>query len=277
MSREQFLDYLARCVADNFITEDEAVALLKKFDAGELDEKTLPLPLNKTITETTEDDVKRAALILVTLGILSAVNGSFRFPRMSERQQERTATGLQDRFAVTVRKYARDLVESNDLPAWQISMSQTLQEHIVQQAMMGRLRELTPSEIATLDSVVKTQQAFLSRFADEQASRVLQDNPWSEGYIGSRSEQYNGEARAEFYRQKESDSEDGTVYDYISVDDNGTCQSCLDAEAAGPYLPNDGPMPAELCEGSGFCRCRREARFSPQEAAELRNELRSAA
>lgn len=276
MTRDEFLDYLARAVADEFLSEDEAVELLRKFDAGEIDEKTSPLPLNETITPTTEDDVNRAAIILVTLGILSRAGDSIRFPRITERQQEQAATRLQDRFADKVRGYATTLIESRNLPTWQTSMSQTVQEHIIQQNLMGRLRPLTNEEIRDLDSVIRTQQAFLSRFVDEQSVRVLQDNPMSEAYIGARSEYYNKEARTMFFRTKEEDAEDGTVYDYESVDTPSTCQPCLDAEAAGPYLPGEGPMPSEICEGGGFCRCRRVARYSPTEAAELRNELRAA-
>lgn len=276
MSREQFLDYLTRAVADEFLTEDEAVEFLRQFDKGTLDTSMLPLPLSETIRETTEEDVNAAAIVLVTLGILSRVKDSIRFPRMTPKQQEQTATRLQDRFAASVRRYAKELAESSSIPAWQISMSETLQEHIIQQALMGRLRPLTIEEIATLDSVVRTQQAFLSRFADEIASRNLQGNPFSELQIGARGEQYNGEARAEFFRGVESDAEDGTVYDYIALDDNRTCQPCLDAEAASPYLPGEGEYPGSVCEGGGFCRCVREARYAPDEAAELRNELRAA-
>lgn len=276
MSREDFIEYLVRLVADGFVDETEAADLLRRFDAGDIDEDTLPLPLNETITPTTEDDVNKAAIILVTLGILSRAGDAIRFPRMTERQQEQTATRLQDRFADKVRGYAKDLIESKNLPAWQTSMSQSVQEHIIQQNLMGRLRPLTSEEIRDLDSVIRTQQAFLSRFADEQSIRALQDNPMSEAYIGARSEYYNGEPWTMFFRAKEEDAEDGTVYDYESVDTPSTCQPCLDAEAAGPYLPGEGVFPSEVCEGGGFCRCRRVARHSPSEAAELRNELRAA-
>lgn len=269
MDRDSFLDYLTRAVNESFITEAEAVELLKKFDAGDIDEPMLPLPLDEAVTETTEQDMTSALLVLVTLGIISK---GFKFPRMSEKQQEQAATRLQDRFAGIVRGLAPVALEN--VSGWQATFGRTIQEHIIQQAVMGRLRPLLPSELATLDRVIRAQQAFASRFADEHAAGLLMGNSFSVEYIGHRSELYNGEARAEFYRQKEEEeAEDGTVYDYISVDDNGTCQPCLDAEAAGPYLAGEGEYPGTVCEGRGFCRCTREARFAPDEARELRGEL----
>lgn len=270
MKRVDFLLYLIRAVKDNFLTEQDASALLRKFDAGEIDQSMLPIPLDEAITSTTEDDAQKGILALTVLGVVS--NGVFK--RLTESQQERTATTLQERFAKEVRGFAYKSLE--DLGGWQRSMSRTVQEHIIQQSLLGRLRPLSAEEIKTLDSVIRTQQAFASRFADEQASRLLQGNPFSVDYIGARSEQYNGEARAEFYRAKEGEAEEGTVFDYISVDDNGTCQPCLDAELASPYLAGDGAMPGDVCEGRGFCRCTREERFDPETAATLRDELRVA-
>jgi hypothetical protein len=272
LKRKAFLSYLTRAVSDGFLSEDEATALLRKFDSGEIDDSVLPLPLNEAITTTTEDDIRRGMIALAVLGVI--VPGGFK--KLTERQQEQTATKLQERFAENVRGYAKQLAESGNLPKWQASMSQTVQEHIIQQSLMGRLRPLTAEEITTLDSVIKTEQAFLSRFADETAARLLQDNPFSEEYIGSRSEQYNGEARAEFFRAKEEDAGEDEVFDYVSVDDNGTCQPCLDAEAASPYLAGEGNFPGSVCDGGGFCRCTRERRIAPDEAAELREGLRAA-
>lgn len=271
MSRDEFLDYLTRAVSEDFLTEREAIELLRRFDRGEVNESMLPLSEDEAITPLDDDAVNRALIALAALGIVSQVK-DVRFPRWSERQQEATASRLQDRFAETVRGFAYKAIK--DLPDWHRSMSLTVQEHIVQQAMMGRMRPLLPSELATLDRVVEAQQRFALRFADEQASRLLMGNPFSVEYVAHRSELYNGEARAEFYRQKEEEeAEDGYVYDYISVDDNGTCQPCLDAEAASPYMAGDGPMPGSECSGGGFCRCTREARYDPDAAAELRREL----
>lgn len=270
MKRKDFLAYLIRAVKDSFLTEQEARALLRRFDAGDIAESMLSLSLDEAITPTTEDDVQRGIVALAALGIVT--NGTLK--RLTERQQEQTATKLQERFTKEVRGFAYKSLE--DLGGWQKSMSLTIQGHIIQQSLLGRLRPLDAQEIKTLDRVIRAQQAYASRFADEQASRLLQGNPFSVDYIGARSEQYNGEARAEFYRAKEGEADEGMVFDYVSVDDNGTCQPCIDAEQASPFLAGDGALPGDVCEGRGFCRCVREERYSPDEAAELREGLRAA-
>ncbi len=267
MKRKEFLAYLVRAVKDKFLTEQQASALLRKFDAGEIDESMLPLD---EVIPTTEGDIQKGILALAVLGVVA--NGVFK--RLTERQQESVATKLQERFAKEARAIAPTALKN--LSNWQRAMGLSVQEHIIQQSLLGRLRPLAAEEIKILDNVIRTQQAYLSRFADEQASRLMMGNPFSVDYIGARSEQYNGEARAEFYRAKEGEAEDGTVFDYISVDDDGTCQPCLDAESASPYLPGQGEFPGPTCDGRGFCRCTREERFSPTEAAELLGSLRAA-
>lgn len=68
----------------------------------------------------------------------------------------------------------------------------------------------------------------------------------------------------------ESGAEAGYVVDYRAVDDRGTCDPCLQAEQNGPYLANEGPMPAAVCLGRGRCRCRRELVYDPAAYARLR-------
>jgi hypothetical protein len=274
VKRKDFLAYLVRAVKENFLTESEASALLRRFDSGDINESMLSLLLDEAITETTEDEISKAALVLVGLGILSKVSGQIRFPRLTESQQERTATRLQERFATQVRGFAYKSIE--DLGGWQRSMSRTISEHIIQQSMLGRLRPLEQSEIKILDLVVKAQLTFAARFADEQSIRLLQGNPFSVDYIGARSEQYNGVARAEFYRAKEGELEDGYIVDFVAQDDNSTCIPCLDAQNASPYLPGEGEFPGLTCDGRGFCRCVREERYDPAVANELREGLRAA-
>lgn len=91
--------------------------------------------------------------------------------------------------------------------------------------------------------------------------------------VSARAGHYGGPQRAEWYRGDERNAPVGVVVDYISMDDDGTCGPCLDAEEEGPYLPGRGPFPGQVCLGLDHCRCERVARFAMAEYDLLRKTL----
>lgn len=60
MERDAVVAFLARSVRDKHITEAEAVAALKQFDAGTFPLSELPIPPEEFITGVTRKDVDEA-------------------------------------------------------------------------------------------------------------------------------------------------------------------------------------------------------------------------
>lgn len=255
MTRTQFKSMLIRAVQDELLTEDEARTLLRRFDAGEISDADLPLPLSEAIIGANDSDVEKAVTALGLALVFASL-----LPR------ERAREALQDKFMAKARGLSENVSAVSD---WQQTFSVEIGQYILKQSILGRGRLLEPSEIVRADGIIKAEQAFLSRFAEEVAFSRINGNPMSADAIGSRSELYAGRGRAEWFTGHEEVQGDGTVIDYVSVDDNGTCEPCLSAESQGPYLPNDGPLPGQVCDGFGRCRCERVPRYAPDEARAL--------
>ena len=68
-TRPEFLALLARLVKDRKLTEKEAGALLRQFDAGEIDENDLPLPLKEAIQAIGQGDIDSAMAGLQEFGV----------------------------------------------------------------------------------------------------------------------------------------------------------------------------------------------------------------
>lgn len=251
MSEREFRAFLIRCVADGLLTEAEAGELLRKFRRGEIDEKALPLPLRDAIGF---DDIAIFAIVIAALSL---------------REREKRRDRLQDEFTEEAKRLAKSLFKEKVVSEWQGKVKEAVARHTIRQATYGAGRALTPAQLGALDEIMTGQTAYLSRFADEVSIRMLEGQPLSEAQIASRTALYSGVGRSAWFQHAEANAEDGTVYDYVSLDDEGTCAPCLDAERGGPYLPNEGPQPGEVCEGRGNCRCERIARFAPEEARAL--------
>ena len=131
----------------------------------------------------------------------------------------------------------------------------------------GAGKEVSDISLSAADEAAeKPSEEAIEEFADDLRGRAM-----TEDQIAARARQYKGRAYEEFYRQREEQIEDeGTVIDYIAVDDGATCSPCAQAERAGPYLPGQGPMPGGVCLGGGHCRCVRKSRRDGETAAELR-------
>lgn len=265
MNRDDFIDLLARLVADGELTEDEAATLLAQFDAGVLPATwQLPLPVADAIKQH-DSKAEEAALLLLLL--LLARRGRNELTRLPQRSAISVANSVQAQFEQDVEELARQFSAGRlTLPAWQTQMLDQIDQHVTAQMFLANGRnQLTQPQTQRLNQIMATQGAFLLRFADQLALRAGTGNPATMEYIANRAAQYGGVGREEFFRSSEesADQGHGWVYDYLSRDDKFTCSNCLDAQYAGPYLQGQGPYPGQVCKGRGYCRCRRVARYDP--------------
>jgi hypothetical protein len=194
------------------------------------------------------------------------------FPGAVIRGQARD--GLQDFFSNEVRAHAAALERSGNLKAWRASMSEIIAANIVQQKTVAVGRALLPSETLDLLEPINFELTHAEEFAEEIEARAETSRPMSSSYIGARSELYSGSGRAVWFRADEKGRARGVVFYYVAVDDAGTCEPCLDAEAGSPYLPGEGAFPGEVCKGRGRCRCLRIPRDAPREFERLMKRKR---
>ena len=268
MTRDEFIDLLARLVADGDLTELDAQDLLAQFDAGEITDVPSVLPTPEAIREP-KDDNRGVALVLLLA--LLATYGRPQLRPLPPRTSAALANAIQDQFAARVadlaaRFGAGDII----LTEWQRRMLDEVEQHVLQQMYLGNGQSaLTQAQVERLRTIVQEQGAYLQRFADQTALRIGQGTPFSEAYIANRGRLYGGIIRDEYFRSSEEagaargDYGAGWVVDYRAVDDRNTCSPCYQAEQAGPYLVGEGPMPGTVCLGGGSCRCERVPRYDP--------------
>ena len=243
MTRDEFIAYLERLVMDDEIDEDEAADLLRDFDAGRL-KVNPPLP-----PERMNVDTSAAMLSLALLVAREAGPG------------ETARTQLRDNFDADARRLADAQAKGKlKVADWQGLLWDTLMLHTLAQATAGAGRTLSAEQVAALRGELAKQGGYLSRFADVVARGVMTGAAMGVAAIAARSIQYGAAGWAWSFKAR-PDPGRGWVEDYIAKDDERTCGPCLDAEEAGPYLPGEGPMPGDVCEGGGNCRCERVARY----------------
>ena len=244
MSREAFLQFLARSVTDGLLSEDDAVGLLRQFDAGTL---ALGAGLPLTPSETNSGDPLAAALAVLAALALGG---------------EAAREALRDRYEVEVQVLAERLARGEmTLAEWQAAMSAAVRTHLYAQALAGGDGSLTAEERAAVAAAAALQMAYLSRYADALAAALLLGGALTADYLANRALLYAGAGWSWWFRTSEREGQRGIVYDYISRDDDRTCEPCLVAEESGPYLSGQGPMPGEVCAGRGRCRCVRVERY----------------
>ena len=267
------------------ISPTDAATILDAYDDGALTDdavrRLLPLATREAVLSVSEDALGTALYRLhLLLGFTAAqaeaaaLGGIVRVVETGRLSAlVRVTAGYGERAAAVTRQ----LAEGGDVSAWQRSLGGEIRSEILGSSMLGTGREPLPSEVARIQAVLDSEAAYLSRFADEVASRRAlaeatgdPSRAMSEKAIRARANTYAGAARAEFFRGIESRRGDGFVVDYEARDDEGTCPPCLDAERGGPYLPNQGPYPGTVCRARGACRCRRVVRFDPAAFARLR-------
>lgn len=260
--REDVIALLARSVRDKLITMEQARAILATFDAGR--DVSLPLAPVEAIRPGRDIAIAVALAALSVRGV-PAVELIASGPATATLPARSLFAELRDtartRFHATATNLADDLSNGKITVAeWQARMSDEIDGLLTRMTYLGRGDSLIPAaERAALDATLAREQAFLSRFADQIATREALGTPMSFAQIAARSQQYSGSAYGQWFAAKERrDSDPNAVVFYRARDDGSTCSPCLDAQDGSPYLPGDGPMPGQICLGGGHCRCIRE-------------------
>lgn len=249
--RERLLDLLARLVMDRLLTQDEADALLRQYDAGELTVREVDLPLSPSegVTGMTETAIALA---------LAAVAGGWKVVRrdgMAERMRERFVQAAE---ALALRYGGPD----SPVAEWQGAFKALIDETLVAAALLGLGSADLPTDLTTwLNEEALLQSAYLSRFADTVALRRLQANPMSAEALAARAALYGGAAWAVYWLSQSfgAGRGEGWCVRYVARDDGATCSKC--SAAAGWYRPEQAPLPGKVCLGGGRCRCRWEWRY----------------
>lgn len=186
------------------------------------------------------------------------------------RLKELARDVLQADFDVIVGEVAPVALESTH--AWHGQMKKIIEGYLLSQAIAALGRPLLPTELIEIQPTIDRQLKFLSDFLLDLIQREI-----TVEYVTSRARLYSGAGRALWYRVAEARDGEGWVVDYHAVDDKGTCFPCHAAEAEGPYLMGEGPMPGDVCLGRGRCRCQRIPRFDRQAWEILKNTVQEAA
>jgi hypothetical protein len=177
-----------------------------------------------------------------------------RTPTLMEREHFRDQ--LQTQYEARVAALGRSVADGTiSIRQWQRLMDTATTQYLIRQQALGAgTTRMDTAAFTALDATVRRQQAYISRFSDTIGAKTATGKPLSGDAIASRATLYSGAGRAVGARAQERDSDE--EWEYVAVDDGGTCAPCLDAE--GIYSAGDGPMPGEVCEGFGNCRCTRE-------------------
>lgn len=285
MTREDLLDILERLVRRGKLTEEEAGAILAKFDRGEFEPSDLPLEL--------DDALIVFDLFLLYLALQPRHVLMISLPAES-RYDERFR--LADEFYDDAKRLAAKLAQDGDYRAFHAAAQEAISTNLARQIALGKGAQLTAEEIARAQAgtlteaeiqaivnrvitprdiqraqdVALEQSSYLQRFVEEIAMREALGKPYSEGYVRERFQMYGGAAIGAMFQTIEAGLPEGWVIDYIAIDDDFTCTPCIRSEENGPYLPAEGPMPAVVCLGKRRCRCNRVPRYDPQEYERLR-------
>lgn len=176
---------------------------------------------------------------------------------------------LQDQFDLIAKELAGQ-ASLLGLQQWRESFKKLVGGHIMLQYIAAKERVPLLSEITKLGAeVIIAQWNFVDHFAIDIQRLSNVGNPYSLAQVINRSQLYSGAGRGIWFRATEEDLEAGWIIDYVATDDAGTCLPCFAAQIEGPYLPNLGPYPGEVCLGRGRCRCFREPRVNNAIYAEL--------
>lgn len=242
------------------ITVDEARAIMRLVAAGQVSDEQLPLPPAMAVGQpVTEEERSRSYLfVLLLLGYSLTPTG-----RLSQDQRRIAHERLTARLEELAATYAAAGAAGN-VRSWHADMQAAIRAAILRQAAAGSGTQAT--EPGIVDQEIRDQMSWLYYYAGAMAARLLIGRPMGAGYIAWRSRLYAGAPWAMFYRMQEwaGDNDAGWVVYYDAVDDRNTCSPCRQAEAGGPYLPGQGPMPGDVCEGGGACRCVRRAVYDPE-------------
>jgi hypothetical protein len=260
---ERFEEFLERAEEDGIITSADAADFRARWGTGNVTPANVPLPLTEAIPDVTAETVLARVTSLGDRVLLAG-----RPLRAAKRDAMQTA------FENTVMKLARSAPE---IAEWHEGFVTALSEYMLDEALVGlgeaATMTMTGSQLTTLTEVIQEQLAYLSRFADQRAARAFKDEMMAWEYVEARSALYSGRGRSLWFQADEEVTAGETaVVFYEAVGDDRTCRACRDAEGGSPYLPAEGPMPGDVCEGHGYCRCVRRTVEDAELAALLRGE-----
>lgn len=269
--RERFLALLARAASDPGIrlTEAEAVDLLRRYDAGEIDAADLPLA-----PEEQGGAVRLAAGLALALLLVAGASGQrvTRLEGVSLVRRERARDAAADHFeqdalALASRYHGGRIT----LAEWQATFAGRVGSELAALALLGAGADtLGGAALAELRRQTALQAGYVSRFADDVAVKRAQARPMSLLGIAARSALYAGAAYALYFYSHEATEgagREGYASKYTARDDRHTCTRCHAAE--GYYLPTDGPYPGSVCLGRSRCRCVRTLEYNPTEYRRL--------
>ena len=190
MNRDAFIRWLARLVTDGAITEAEARELLARFEAGELPDG-FTLPGAPAPPDEKDGDEEIVLLILAALLLLLRRRTLAGAPLLA-------VNPIQTRFNTARRNWRGNSRLTDHAPAWQAQMATQLRTLYVNvlAATQGRSRIRQLSSI--VNSALRRELAYLSRFADHMALRYAETGAYSAGAIASRAGLYAQRARAVF-------------------------------------------------------------------------------
>jgi len=282
MSYDEYLDLLQDLVDDGQITLAEAEMLATRYDEF----ADIEAPLRAEQVQGFDENVDAIVLTLLAIWLFAVLRRTVNVSQvalvlsvLSYPQRVATFGVVQDAFQLATSRLAAQLVNGVISPReWHLAFNEAILVHYRAAAYAASGTSVISAETTGLyEAAVRRQLAFATRFADEYMLSVFRGQPWSEAYVASRSALYAGAIRELSYRVAEQTftSREGWVVYYIAVDDERTCTPCSQAAIDGPYLLGQGPMPGEVCEGRGKCRCLRELVHSPVEYQRLINESRT--
>ena len=271
--RDRFLALLARAASDPGIrlTEAEAVDLLRRYDAGEIDAADLPLA-----PEEQGGAVRLAAGLALALLLVAGASGQrvTRLEGVSLVRRERARDAAADHFeqdalALASRYHGGRIT----LAEWQATFGGRVASELAALALLGAGADtLSGATLAELQRQTVLQAGYVSRFADDVAVKRAQARPMSLLGIAARSALYAGAAYGLYWFTRglaETDGRTGIVAYYKSVDSPTTCTRCRDAEAGSPYLVDRVPLPGQVCLGRNRCRCKVRYEYNPTVYARL--------
>jgi hypothetical protein len=278
----RFAMLVARLLRYGIITQDEATALLTRYQGGTTaPEALLSLPPEQVVVRPSADTIAAALLLVQRLG------RSKRIPLRTFDTRTGPLARLSEKASTVFEQTARTLatrVANGEMTVaeWQAAFADEVACHLLQQAMIGSGSPTLSTETLTrVGNEILVQRAYVSRFADQMSLKQLQEQPMTEAYIANRATLYGGAGHAEYFKSGEEaitalTPDGGYVVYYRAVDDKRTCSPCLAAEAGSPYLMSEGPYPGDVCLGLSRCRCWRDVVYSPQDWERLNGKVRTA-
>lgn len=262
MTRSQLALILLDLVQRNAITPEEMVEVLRRFDAGDLEEDELPLSvsLDAKLSGQRDDWMAALALLLILLNSEPGLSINKLQSKQAQKLLRRQFEADTQRAGIQVASGVMAIV------AWQRSIQASLSNYTRQMAVAGAGKIPSASTQGTVEGHLTTQWPYLEQFAAQIMARNIGQRPMSAEWIAARSAQYGATGWGAYFAGQGDEAAWGWVDRWNSRDDRATCYVCRPRH--GQYfLPSQDPYPGWDCLGS--CRCNRVREYNPQVYLEL--------